>query len=125
MLGLVPRGPVEDQKVGHQGSPEERNGRGRSGLSGLEFRGGILKDEPQKGDAPVDTKDDERPDVELGHEDPDGHSPAPEEATTPDGRDDALMSAKLDLVPPTRIHIIRMALFRAAGRGHGEDEGGE
>ena len=122
LFGLIARRPIKDQEVRHQGSAEERDGRGRRGMAGLELRGGILQDEPKEGDAPVDAKDDEGPDVEFRHKDTDGHGPAPQEAAAADGRDDALVAAKVDRVLVTD-GVVRVALFRLAGRGgHRQDE---
>ena len=42
----------------------------------------------------MDSKDNERPNVEFGHEDANGHGPTPQEANAPDGRDEALVSAE-------------------------------
>ena len=84
----------------------------------------------------MNTEDDQRPDVELGHEDADGYGATPEQTDAANGRDDALMSAvsaacaagrlvtSLNLVDAddasnARLHGVNGRLFAAGCGGRG------
>ncbi len=52
----------------------------------------------------MDAEDDQRPHVELGHEDTDGHDATPEQASAADRRDDTVVAALDGCVADARRH---------------------